>query len=97
FCEGRLKGRERDSNPRWLSPCRFSRPDNPSPKNKVYQEIRDEQGGEVPVGVPSPPSAAIAQEFPPDLLRVIAAWDRLPEPIKAGVLALVQAAGGPNA
>jgi hypothetical protein len=46
----------------------------------------------VPVVVPSSPEPP----FPPDLARVVAAWDRLPEAIKAGVLALVQAAGGPN-
>jgi hypothetical protein len=32
-----------------------------------------------------------------DLARVVAAWDRLPEAIKAGILALVQAAGGRDA
>ncbi len=36
-------------------------------------------------------------DFPPDLARVVAAWDRLSAAIKTGILALVQAAGGPNA
>jgi hypothetical protein len=30
----------------------------------------------------------------PDLARVLEAWPTLPEPIRAAVLALVQAAGG---
>jgi hypothetical protein len=51
---------------------------------------------EVPVEVPTPPGAVSGPQFPPDLARVVAAWNRLPEAIKAGVLALVQAAGGPN-
>jgi hypothetical protein len=46
--------------------------------------------------VPSPLQANPYLQFPPDLARVAAAWDRLPEAIKAGILALVQAAGGPN-
>src|SRR5688572_544573 len=60
-------------------------------------ELRDAPLGEVPGVVPSPPGAISAPQFPPDLARVVAAWDRLPPAIKAGVLALVQAAGGPNA
>ncbi len=75
---------------------RFSRPDPDPSKDQSYQEIRDNQSGEVPVGVPSSPGAVSGPQFPPDLARVVAAWDRLPEAIKAGVLALVQAAGGPN-
>ncbi len=55
-------------------------------------ELRQDHEAEVPIGVPSSPEP----QFPPDLARVVAAWDRLPEAIKAGVLALVQAAGGPN-
>jgi hypothetical protein len=54
--------------------------------------LRDVPQGEVPTVVPSPPGAISGQPFPPDLARVINAWDRLPEAIKAGVLALVNAA-----
>jgi integrase len=75
-----------------LPPHRFSRPAPDPSKDQSYQEIRDNQSGEVPVGVPFSPEP----QFPPDLARVVAAWDRLPDAIKAGVLALVQAAGGPN-
>jgi hypothetical protein len=51
----------------------------------------------VPTVVPTPSRAASSSQLPPDLALVVASWDRLPEAIKAGVLALVQAAGGPNA
>jgi hypothetical protein len=51
----------------------------------------------VPVEVPSPPGAVSGLQLPPDLARVVTAWDRLPQAIKAGILALVQAAGGSNA
>lgn len=44
--------------------------------------------------VPCPPGAVSSSQLPPELARVIAAWDRLPNAIKAGVLALVKAAGG---
>lgn len=50
---------------------------------------------EVPTVGPSP-SGAISCPFPPDLARVAAVWDDLPQAIKAGVLALVQAAAGPG-
>ena len=79
-----------------LLPHRFSRPDPDPSKDQSYQGIRDDQPGEVPVGVPTPPGAVSDPPFPPDLARVVAAWGRLPEAIKAGVLALVHAAGGSN-
>jgi hypothetical protein len=31
---------------------------------------------------------------PPDLAAVVAAWPTLPEPIRAGILAIVKAASG---
>ena len=52
--------------------------------------MRDAPLGEVPGVVPSPPGAISAPQFPPDLARVVAAWDRLPPAIKAGVLALMR-------
>jgi hypothetical protein len=41
-------------------------------------------------GAPSPENAAID----PALAALIEAWPTLPEPIRAGILAMVQAAGG---
>ena len=67
---------------------RFSRPDLDSPKDQSQQEIRDNQVSEVPAVVPTPPEI----QFPPDLAHEVAAWERLPDAIKAGVLALVEAA-----
>ena len=33
-------------------------------------------------------------ELPKDLALVVKAWDHLPEPIKAGIMAMVKSAGG---
>jgi hypothetical protein len=44
--------------------------------------------------VPSPPEAVSGPQFPPDLVRVIDAWNGLSDPIKAGILALVNASVG---
>jgi len=49
---------------------------------------------EVPTGVPCPPETPSGPEIPADLARVINAWKRLPEGIRTGILALVDAAGG---
>jgi hypothetical protein len=56
--------------------------------------LREGESGEVSTVVPSPPGAVSGPDLPPDLGRVVAAWDRLPDAIKAGILALVQAASG---
>jgi hypothetical protein len=50
----------------------------------------------VPSVVPTSPRAVSGPQIPPDLTCVVASWDRLPKAIKAGILALVRAAGGPN-
>jgi hypothetical protein len=47
--------------------------------------------------VPSPPRAISGPVPCPDLAGVVAAWERLPDPIKAGILAMIQAAGGDDA
>jgi hypothetical protein len=44
--------------------------------------------------VPCPAKAVSGQKIPDDLARVIDAWNHLPEAIKAGILALVNATGG---
>jgi len=55
----------------------------------------------VPSGVPTSPGAPVEanSSVPADsnLARVVAAWPRLPDAIKAGILALVNATGGPDA
>ncbi|HXG11398.1 MAG TPA: hypothetical protein VNK04_16710 [Gemmataceae bacterium] len=66
------------------------------PSIEIANELGQNPTGEVPVKVPSSSGTVSGPQFPPDLARVVAAWDRLPEAIKAGILALIQAAGGPN-
>ena len=46
--------------------------------------------------VPGTSTVVPNSHLPADLTCVVAAWDRLPQAIKVGILALVQAAGGPN-
>jgi hypothetical protein len=46
----------------------------------------------VPVLVPSASETAKSPHFPADLACVVAAWDQLPDAIKAAILTLVQAA-----
>ena len=72
---------------------RFSRPDNDSRNDKLYQELRDESSGEVPILVPSTPDAASEPVLPPELGRVVDAWDHLPEVICTAILAIVEAGG----
>lgn len=43
------------------------------------------------------PNATSSVPADPDLARVVAAWPGLPNAIRVGILALVQAAGGPDA
>jgi hypothetical protein len=73
---------------------RILSPDPNSSKDQSHKEIRDTEFPVVPTVVPSPNSALSSPEIPTDLAAVAAAWDHLPDAIKAGVLALVQAAGG---
>ena len=40
------------------------------------------------------PLATDTCQTDPDLAAVIAAWDRLPEAVRAGIVAMVRAAGG---
>jgi hypothetical protein len=55
------------------------------------KELRNDDQAVVPTMVPSDSKDA---SIPPDLAQVVAAWDKLPKAIKAGVLAMIHAAGG---
>jgi hypothetical protein len=57
-------------------------------------QLGRDPSGEVPTEVPSPNAVRAAHQIPADLASVASAWDHLPEPIKAEILALVRAAGG---
>lgn len=64
------------------------------PKDQSYQEIDHNQPGEVPTVVPTPSGVVSGPTFPADLATVVAAWERLPDAIKAAILALVNTTGG---
>src|SRR5262249_45253223 len=70
------------------------RPDSTTPEDdgQLGRQLKNE----VPTVVPSPHGAVSGPQFPADLAQVIAAWDSLPEAIKAGIRALVRAVGGAN-
>jgi hypothetical protein len=65
---------------------------------QLRSELRQSLQAEVPTMVPRPPEGALtavsASDLPRDLARIAATWDRLPEAIKVGLLALVEAAVG---
>jgi hypothetical protein len=54
-------------------------------------ELRESGLGEAPVLVPSSTDGYSVAPCPPDLARVVDAWGQLPDAIKAGILALVDA------
>jgi hypothetical protein len=58
---------------------------------KPVAELRQSENREVPPVVPSPPNPDFGPHFPVDLLEIIAAWNTLPEAVRAGVLAMVRA------
>jgi hypothetical protein len=57
-------------------------------------ELGQDAAAEVPVLVPCPPGAELEADLPPDLARVVDAWDELPDAIKAAIIALVETAMG---
>jgi hypothetical protein len=61
------------------------------------KDLGQSEESQVPTVVPSLSGARPSSDLSPDLTRVVGAWPSLPAVIKAGILALVQAAGGPDA
>ena len=61
-------------------------------------ELRETRLAEVPTSVPRASNDAStsvsAADLPPDLARLAATWDRLPEAVKVGLLVFLNAAGG---
>ncbi len=55
------------------------------------KELREGEKGEVPVLVPCPPKNVSSPLTDPDLARLVALWPKLPDAIKAGISALVNA------
>jgi len=77
----RLKRRARESNPQPAKPA------SDFESTTIHGKTRS-------VSIPGSKSAAVAAEIPQDLQALVVAWPALPEAIKAGILAMVKAAGG---
>jgi hypothetical protein len=70
------------------SNLRFRRPMAESPKTNEEKDLR--------IAAPSlgPQLATATCQTDPDSTAVIQAWDRLPEAVRAGIVAMVKAASG---
>ena len=82
----------RDSNPRCLSTQRFSRPSPENGKGQSHKDLREAQSGAYKQAYKENPKTAEndASELPSDLGEIVTVWPKLPEHIKAAVMALVQ-------
>jgi hypothetical protein len=74
-----------------LRPHRFSRPDPDSRKDQLNQQIRNDEPGAVPTVVPLLSESAPTPDLSPDLANIVAVWPSLPNAVKAGILAMIEA------
>ncbi len=95
--EGQEKTRKNSAEREGFEPSvtlrlhRFSRPAPDLSKDQSHQEIRGYQSAGVPVVVPTLSGTISDLQLHPDLVRIVVSWDRLPEAIKAGIIAMVEA------
>jgi hypothetical protein len=64
--------------------------------NQFEQEIRTEGRAEVPTVVPSSSEFAPTPDLSPELVNLVAVWPTLPQAIKAGILAMIEASTSQN-
>jgi hypothetical protein len=74
-----------------LPRLRFSRPDPDSRKDQLNQQIRDDEPGAVPTVVPPSSESTPLLELSPELANIVPVWPTLPQAIKAGILAMIEA------
>ncbi len=77
-----------------LPPQRFSRPS--LALRNSFTSIDDTELPTSTVSATSARSQELGPDLPPDLAAVVAAWDDLPEAIRAGILAMVRASSPPS-
>ena len=70
-------------------------PTTDTSNNKDLQQSIDEKARKSAVSRAenAPETVSVPSQIAPDLVKVIDAWPSLPEPVKAGILAMVKAAG----
>jgi len=72
------------------TPPRGFEPLADSPQATHVQEVTDSTDARLPASLPKP--AQDGEVYDHDLAAIVAAWPTLPEPIRAGILAMVRAA-----
>ncbi len=86
-----MKRRGRDSNPRYrYRYTGFSKPNGDPRNDQDVKEIRDDDSNEVPGWVPSLEEVNGDADLPPDLRRLLRAWNDLPQAIHSAILMLVE-------
>jgi len=86
-----MKRRRRDSNPRYLSVQRFSRPSHDDDKVFNNQGLTADAEDCLQTSLQTKPQNASV--LPPELAKIIDRWDSLPEHIKATINTLVDSVG----
>jgi hypothetical protein len=73
---------------------RRTRTYNPLIKSQTSGNRKDDSGKDLGISPPSvgPRLATDTRQTDPDLATVVNAWDRLPEAVRAGIVAMVKAA-----
>jgi hypothetical protein len=77
------KRRGGDSNPRELTPCRFSRPVTQIHNDQSGQQVTETGEAVLPACLPEKP------EIDPELTRLAEVWTNLPAAMRRGILAMV--------
>jgi hypothetical protein len=87
---------DREASP-WYPTVRLFRQRRWSDWSDVFERMATMLRDQLASRTPASSSAAVAAEVSPDLQALIDAWPALPDAIKAGIVAMVKAAGSASA
>jgi hypothetical protein len=68
----------------------------PADRARLAALLSERQEGEAPVSQSEPHTGSVDEAADGNLAAVVAAWPTLPEPIRAGILAMVRASQPPD-